>query len=86
MKAKIQGIHVQYTTHVNPAKKKKDETLSHLICECSNNKASRDRVAKLIYWSLGKKYNLSASKKPWEHQEEKVSENDQLNILWGFWI
>ena len=41
------------------------------------------RAAKLVHWSLGKKCN---SKNPWEHQVGKVSENEEVKILWHFQI
>ena len=32
------------------------------------------------------KKHLPASKNPWDHQIEKVSENEEVKILWDFWI
>ena len=45
-----------------------------------------DRVTKLVHWSLCKKYNLPTSKNLWAHQVEKVSENEEVKILWNFWM
>ena len=39
-----------------------------------------------MHWSLCKKCNLSTSKNQWEHQVRKVSENEEVKILWDFWI
>ena len=29
---------------------------------------------------------MPASKNPWEHQVDKMSENEEVKILWDFWI
>ena len=54
--------------------------------DCTDYKIRHDRVAKSVHLSLCKKYNLPASKNPWEHHVQKVLENVNVRILWDFQI
>ena len=42
----------------------------------------------MLHWNLCKKYHLPASDKWWEHNVEKVPQNDheEVRILWDFKI
>ena len=40
----------------------------------------------MLQWNLCKKYYLPASEKWWEHYVEKVLQNEEIKILWGFKI
>ena len=40
----------------------------------------------MLYWNLCKKYHLPASEKWWEHNVEKVLQNEEVKILWDFKI
>ena len=40
----------------------------------------------MVYWNLCKKYHLHASKKWWQHNIEKVLQNEEVKILWDFKI
>ena len=40
----------------------------------------------MLHWNLCKKYHLLASDKWWEHNIEKVLQNEEVNILWDFKI
>ena len=40
----------------------------------------------MLHWNLCKKYHLPASEKWWEHNVEKVLQNEEVKILWDFKI
>ena len=40
----------------------------------------------MLHWNLCKKYHLPASEKGWEHNVEKVLQNEEVKILWNFKI
>ena len=40
----------------------------------------------MLHWNLCKKYHLPASEKWWEHNVEKVLQNEKVQILWDFKI
>ena len=69
--------------------KNKDETVGHLLSECSKlaqteYKNRHDKVANVVHWSLCKKYGLQCAEKWYEHQGKKmpVLENEEVKILW----
>ena len=71
--------------------KEKDETIDHLISSCSkfvqtDYKERHNKVASMLYWNLCKKYHLPAFDKWWEHNVEKVLQNEVAKILWDFRI
>ena len=71
--------------------KEKDETIDHLISSCSkiahtDYKERHNKVASMLHWNLCKKYHLTASEKWWEHNVEKVLQNEEVKILWDFKI
>ena len=71
--------------------KEKDETIDHLISSCSkiaqtDYKERHNKVASMLHWNLCKKYHLPASDKWWEHNVEKVLQNEEVKILWDFKI
>ena len=40
----------------------------------------------MLHWNLCKKYHLTASEKWWEHNVEKVLQNEEVKILCDFKI
>ena len=40
----------------------------------------------MLHWNLCKKYHLPTSEKLWEHNVEKVLQNEEVKILWDFKI
>ena len=71
--------------------KEKDETIDHLISSCSkialtDYKEHHNKVALMLHWNLCEKYHLPASEKWWEHNVEKVLQNEEVKILWDFKI
>lgn len=69
--------------------KEKDETVSHLVSECSKiaqteYKRRHDKVAAAVHWSLCKKHDLSHSEKWYDHRAEAVTENEKVKLLWDF--
>ena len=71
--------------------KEKEESVDHLASTCSkiaqtDYKERHNKVATMIHWNLCKKYHLPASDKWWEHETEKVLQNEEAKILWDFKI
>ena len=71
--------------------KEKDETVDHLVSCCSkiaqtDYKERHNKVATMLHWNICKKYGFAASNNWWEHQVEKVLENDNAKVLWDFKI
>jgi len=69
--------------------KERDETVSHLISECSKiaqseYKRRHDKVAAAVHWSLCKKHDLPHSEKWYDHRAEAVTENEKVKVLWDF--
>jgi hypothetical protein len=69
--------------------KEKDETVSHLVSECSKiaqteYKKRHDRVAAAVHWSICKKYHLPHTDKWYDHRAQPVVENDKVKLLWDF--
>ena len=66
--------------------KEKDETRDNLISSCSkiaqtDYKERHNRVASTLHWNLCKRCHLPASEKWWEHNVEKVLQNEEVKIL-----
>ena len=67
----------------------RDETVFHILCECSkmaqtDYKKRHDKVAQLVHWNLCRRYGVQHAKNWYEHNAEKVIENDRAKILWDF--
>ena len=74
-----------------PIMQKKDETIDHLISSCgkiaqTDYKERHNKIASMLHWNLCKKHHLPASEKWWEHNVEKVLQNEEVKILWDFKI
>ena len=66
--------------------KEQGETIDHLINVCSkiaqtDYKERHNKVASMLHWNLCKKYNLPVSEKWWEHNVEKMLQNEEVKIL-----
>ncbi|XP_067940473.1 uncharacterized protein [Watersipora subatra] len=69
--------------------KQKDETVSHIVSECSKiaqteYKGPHDKVARPVHWSICKKHELPHTEKWYEHRAEAVLENEKVKLLWDF--
>ena len=69
----------------------KGETINHIICECNKlaqkeYKRRHDNIARLVHWKLCCKYDIDRSEKWYEHQPERVVENESYKILWDMTI
>ena len=67
----------------------KEETVSHIICECSKlaqieYKRRHDNVARIIHWELSKLHGLPHTDKWYEHDPNKVTEANGIKLLWDF--
>ena len=49
-------------------------------------KRRHDNIARLVHWKLCYKYEVNRSEKWYEHQPEKVVENERCKILWDMTI
>ena len=47
-------------------------------------KVRQDKLAKVIHWDLCKKWGVQVTAKWYHHVPEKVTETDQVKILWDF--
>ena len=67
------------------------ETINHIISEC-NKLAQKeynrrhDNIARLVHWKLSCKYGIDRSEKWYEHQPERVVENESFKISWDMSI
>ena len=71
--------------------KKSDETVNHLLSECSKlahteYKRRNDNVAKGIHWDLCKDYGVECGDKWYEHVPEPLVESSDVKTLWDFAI
>ena len=69
----------------------RDETINHIISECSKlaqkeNKARHDWVGKLIYWEMCRKFQFDHTNKWYLHNPAPVLENDSHKLQWDFSI
>lgn len=67
--------------------KSKDETINHIISECSSlaqreYKRRHDKVCRTLHWSLSKKHQLKASERWYEHEPDLISESEGIKLLW----
>ena len=64
--------------------KKVDESIDHVVSGCS--KLAHDNLGKVVHWKLARKCNFEAGDKWYEHEPERVLENEDYKILWDFSI
>ena len=69
----------------------KDETVNHLISECSKMaqreyKRRHDWVGRRVHWDVCKKYGIVVNDKWCQHEPGSVIENDKCKILWDFTV
>ena len=69
--------------------KERDETVSHLVSECSKiaqteYKKRHDKVAAAVHWSICKRHGLPHSEKWYDHRAPPVIENTKVKLLWDF--
>ena len=67
----------------------KEESVNHVICECSklaqsDYKIRHDNVARIIHWELSKVYGLTHAEKWYDHVPEAVIESNEVKLLWDF--
>ena len=65
---------------------KVDETVRHIVCECSmlaqnEQKRRHEQVGRKIHWEVCKKADFNVNEKLYNHEPEKVEENDSWEIL-----
>ena len=68
-----------------------DESIDHIVNGCSKlaqkeYRRRHDNLGKIAHWKLAKKGNFEAGDKWYEHQPERVLENEDYKILWDFSI
>ena len=68
---------------------KAEETIFYIVSECSKMaqteyKGRYDQLANVIHWDLCKKRGVQVTAKWYDHVLEKVTETDQVKILWDF--
>ena len=61
----------------------------HILCERSkmaqtDYKKIHDKLAKLVHWNMCRRYGILYAKNWYEHNAEKVPENDKAKIPWNF--
>ena len=71
--------------------RKVDESIDHIASGCSKlaqkeYKRRHDNLGKIVYWMLARKCNFEAGDKWYEHEPEKVLENEDYKILRDFSI
>jgi len=54
-----------------------------LLCTCMY-KQRHDRIARIVHWSLLKRFNLSVAYNYWNHIPSDVVESVEVKILWDF--
>ncbi|XP_048590562.1 uncharacterized protein LOC125573819 [Nematostella vectensis] len=69
----------------------KDETVNHLLCECSKMAQSQykhrhDNVARIVHWAIAKEHGFEVKEKWYEHELLPVIEKPDLKILWDVTI
>ena len=71
----------------------RDETINHIISECSKliqsclvlyYKTRYDWVGKVIHWEIWKKFKFDHTNKSYIYNPEFVLENDTHKLLWDF--
>ena len=64
-----------------------DETISHIVSECSKlaqseYKGRHDRLATAVHWCLAKKFGFPVSDQWYQHRAEGTIENDKVKLCW----
>ena len=64
-----------------------DETISHIVSECSKlaqseYKGRHDRLATAVHWCLAKKFGFAVSGQWYQHRAEESIENDKVKLCW----
>ena len=67
------------------------ESIDHIVSGCSKlaqkeYKRRHDNPGKIVHWKLARKCNFEAGDKWYEHDPEKILENEDHKILWDFSI
>ena len=71
--------------------RKVDESIDHIVSGYSKlaqneYKRRHDNLEKMVHWKLARKCNFEAVNKWYEHEPERVLENEDYKILWDFSI
>ena len=71
--------------------RKKGETVDHILSGCeklaqSEYKKRHDKVAAAVHWCMCRKHHIQCNDKWYQHRAEKVSETDDVKILWDFMV
>ena len=71
--------------------RKVDESIDHIVSGCSKlaqkeYKRRHDNQGKVVYWKLTRKCNFEAGDKWYEHEPERILENEDYKILCDFSI
>ena len=69
--------------------KQADETVSHIVSECSKMaqpeyKERHDKVVTAVHWGLAKTHGLEHSEQWYQQRAEKISANDKVKLFWDF--
>ena len=67
----------------------RNETVDHILSGCeklaqSEYKKRHDKVAAAIHWCMCKKHHIQCEEKWYQHRAEKVTETDDIKLLWDF--
>ena len=67
------------------------ETATHIVSACSvlaqrEYKRRHDKVCANLHWNLCRKFDVDVTEKWYQHQPERVVENEKVKILWDFMI
>jgi len=67
----------------------KPETINHIVGECPKialtaYKKRHDKVATALHWDICRQHNIPTSKAWYNHVPMKVTENDEVKILWDY--
>ena len=68
-----------------------DESIDHIVNGCSKlaqkeYRRRHDNLGKIVHWKVARKCNFEAGDKWYEHEPERVLENEDYKILWDFSI
>ena len=71
--------------------REKDETVNHLISECSKMaqreyKRRHDWVGRRVHWDVCRKYGIEVKDKWYQQEPGSVIENKKCKILWDFTV
>ena len=69
----------------------KGESVGHLISGCKKlaqreYKRRHDNVARIVHWTLRRKYGLERATHWYDHAPKGVVESDEIKVLWDFMI